>query len=42
MKNTVPVWWFMAVIPATQEAELGRITVQEQLGKNFMRPHLNQ
>jgi hypothetical protein len=33
--NTSMGWvqWFMAVIPATQEVEIGRITVQGQPGQ---------
>jgi hypothetical protein len=34
------VQWLKPVIPATQEAEIRRISVQV-LGKNFERPHLN-
>jgi hypothetical protein len=32
--------WFMPVILATWEAEIRRIKVQGQLGKQFARPHL--
>jgi hypothetical protein len=32
----------MSVILATWEVEIKRITVQDQPGKKFKRPHLNQ
>jgi hypothetical protein len=31
-----------SIILAIQEAEIGRISVPGQLGKKFMRPHLNK
>jgi hypothetical protein len=33
-------WWLPPVISATQEAEIRRIKVQSQLGKQFERPYL--
>jgi hypothetical protein len=34
--------WFLPIILATQRAEIGRITVQDQAGKKFVRPHFSQ
>jgi hypothetical protein len=36
------VWWYAHIILGTQEAEIGRITVEASLGKKFLRPHLNR
>jgi hypothetical protein len=35
-------WWHIPVILAIWRVEIGRIVVQDQLGKKFPRPHLNQ
>jgi hypothetical protein len=32
------VWWFTSVIPAAQEAEIGRIVFEASLGKKSERP----
>jgi hypothetical protein len=34
------VWWYIPVIPATQEAEVGRSPFEAILGKVSMRPYL--
>jgi hypothetical protein len=34
-------WGLKPVIPATREAEVGRIAVQGQPSQTFMKPHLN-
>jgi hypothetical protein len=34
--------WLMPVIPATWEAEIGRITVEASPGKKLQRPHVDQ
>jgi hypothetical protein len=36
------VRWLMPVIPSTQEARIGRITVQGHLDKKLARSHANQ
>jgi hypothetical protein len=35
-------WWLMPVILATWEAEIRRITVKANLGKQFIRPYLGK
>jgi hypothetical protein len=32
-KNTAECWWLASVIPATQEAQIRRITLQNQPGQ---------
>jgi hypothetical protein len=43
MKASGQVQWITPVIPATQEVEIGKIVVENFLGKKmFARPHLKQ
>jgi hypothetical protein len=39
MKGYCQMWWYMPVIPATQEAEVGRAWLEVGLGK-IVRPYM--
>jgi hypothetical protein len=43
VKNKIRwIWWCKSIMPATQEAEIGRITFKARPDKKLARLHLNQ